>query len=123
LWRLISQSACGSKVLDRPIPVSPLREKPGRERSPHAGSKLTSSPHKRADAPLCIPLAQDRQDPRAGEIYNPRLHKRLDTTHPDLENRFPEDADFDTNFAQPLLQPERSFGQIEEGFWSEHGKD
>lgn len=47
----------------------------------------------------------------------------IQAVYPDLENRFPEDADFDTNFAQPLLQPEQSFGQIEEGFWSEHGKD
>ena len=47
----------------------------------------------------------------------------IQAVYPDLENRFPEDADFDINFAQPLLQPEQSFGQIEEGFWSEHGKD
>jgi hypothetical protein len=46
----------------------------------------------------------------------------LQAVYPDLENRFPEDANFDLNFAQPLLQPERSFGQIEEDFWNAHEK-
>ena len=46
----------------------------------------------------------------------------LQAVYPDLENRFPEDANFDLNFAQPLLQPETSFGQIEEDFWHAHKK-
>ena len=46
----------------------------------------------------------------------------LQAVYPDLENRFPEDANFDLNFAQPLLQPEWSFGQIEEEFWHAHVK-
>jgi len=44
----------------------------------------------------------------------------LQAVYPDLENRFPEDADFDLNFAQPLLQPEKSFDQIEKDFWNAH---
>jgi hypothetical protein len=46
----------------------------------------------------------------------------LQAVYPDLENRFPEAANFDVNFAQPLLQPERSFGQIEEDFWNAQEK-
>lgn len=41
----------------------------------------------------------------------------LQAIYPDLENRFPEDVDFDLNFAQPLLQPDRCFSQTEEDFW------
>jgi hypothetical protein len=44
----------------------------------------------------------------------------LQAVYPDLENRFPEDESFDPNFAQPLLQPERSFGHMEEEFWNAH---
>jgi hypothetical protein len=46
----------------------------------------------------------------------------LQAVYPDLENRFPEDANFDLNFAQPLLQPEKAFGQIEEHFWKAQEK-
>ena len=46
----------------------------------------------------------------------------LQAVYPDLENRFPEDVNFDANFAQPLLQPDRRFGQIEEEFWNAHEK-
>jgi hypothetical protein len=46
----------------------------------------------------------------------------LQAVYPDLENHFPEDANFDLNFAQPLLQPKMSFGQIEEDFWNAHEK-
>ena len=46
----------------------------------------------------------------------------LQAVYPDLENRFPEDTNFDLNFAQPLLQPEKSFGQIEEDFWKAYEK-
>jgi hypothetical protein len=42
----------------------------------------------------------------------------LQAVYPDLENRFPGDANFDLNFAQPLLQSEKPFGQIEEDFWN-----
>ena len=41
----------------------------------------------------------------------------LQAIYPDLENRFPEDTDFDLSFAQPLLQTEQPFGQIEDEFW------
>lgn len=44
----------------------------------------------------------------------------LQAVYPDLENRFPEDHDFDPMFAQPLLQPERNFGKAEEDFWKAH---
>jgi hypothetical protein len=47
----------------------------------------------------------------------------LQAVYPDLENRFPEDANFDLNFAQPLLQPEKSFGKIEEDFWNAHTQE
>ena len=58
------QIACGSKEVDRPFPVSPSGESPGRAGSPHAGSTLpaskkrwhaslpTGSPHKRVSRPL-----------------------------------------------------------------------
>jgi hypothetical protein len=46
----------------------------------------------------------------------------LQAVYPDLENRFPEDANFDLNFAQPLLQPEKSFDEIEEEFWNAHAQ-
>jgi hypothetical protein len=42
----------------------------------------------------------------------------LQAVYPDLENRFPEDTNFDLNFAQPLLQPEQPFSQVEEEFWN-----
>jgi hypothetical protein len=44
----------------------------------------------------------------------------LQAVYPDLENRFPEDANFDSRFAQPLLQPEKYFDTIEEEFWNAH---
>jgi hypothetical protein len=47
----------------------------------------------------------------------------LQAVYPDLENRFPEDENFDLKFAQPLLQPEKAFGHIEEGFWNAHEKE
>jgi hypothetical protein len=47
----------------------------------------------------------------------------LQAVYPDLENRFPEEANFDLSFAQPLLQPGASFGRIEEEFWKAHEKD
>ena len=46
----------------------------------------------------------------------------LQAVYPDLENRFPEDMNFDLKFAQPLLQPEKSFGQIEKEFWNAYEK-
>jgi len=39
----VKESACGSKELDRPFPVSPSGGKPGRAGSPHAGSTLRAS--------------------------------------------------------------------------------
>jgi hypothetical protein len=46
----------------------------------------------------------------------------LQAVYPDLENRFPEDANFDLNFAQPLLQTEKLFGQIEDDLWNAYEK-
>lgn len=42
----------------------------------------------------------------------------LQAVYPDLTNRFPEDADFDSDFAQPLLQPDRPFSELEQDFWN-----
>jgi hypothetical protein len=46
----------------------------------------------------------------------------IQAVYPDLENRFPEDAEFDLNFAQPLLQTGKSFGAIEHYLWNSHEK-
>lgn len=45
----------------------------------------------------------------------------LQAIYPDLENRFPEDPNFNLDFAQPLLQPGRAFTQMEEDLWKRHG--
>lgn len=42
----------------------------------------------------------------------------LQAVYPDLENRFPEDADFDDTFQQPLLQPGQPFRSVEQEFWT-----
>jgi hypothetical protein len=42
----------------------------------------------------------------------------LQAVYPDRENRFPEDADFDSAFQQPLLQPDRPMGACEKDFWA-----
>ena len=41
----------------------------------------------------------------------------LQAVYPDLENRFPEEADFDTAFDQPLLQTVGELGNLEREFW------
>jgi hypothetical protein len=41
----------------------------------------------------------------------------LQAVYPDLENRFPEDDNFDKEFAQPLMQPGAAFTNIERDFW------
>ena len=47
----------------------------------------------------------------------------LQAVYPDLENRFPEEANFDLHFAQPLLQPNKTSGTIEDDFWRAHSKE
>jgi hypothetical protein len=51
-----------------------------------------------------------------------RLHRIADTTlqavYPDLENRFPEDSGFNRAFAQPLLQRDAPFTEVEKEFWA-----
>ena len=61
------QIACGSKESERPFPVSPSGEKPGREGAPHAAGTLRASqnrwhascwrlpPQEGLPPPLCIP--------------------------------------------------------------------
>ena len=66
-----AQTACGSKELEFPLPVSPSGGKPGRAGSPHAQNvprpantagtcRARHSPHKRGSAPLCIPRPATR---------------------------------------------------------------
>jgi hypothetical protein len=58
----------------------------------------------------------------ATRFYEGAEFPALQAVYPDLENRFPEDANFDLTFAQPLLQPEKSFNKIEEEFWNAHAR-
>jgi hypothetical protein len=60
------ESACGSKEVDLPFPVSPSGGKPGRAGSPHA-AKSAAPPTRGAAAPLCIPHP-DAEFPREREF-------------------------------------------------------
>jgi Domain of unknown function (DUF4262) len=42
----------------------------------------------------------------------------LQALSPDLENRFPEEAGFDENFQQPLMQPGVPMTRVEQDFWA-----
>lgn len=42
----------------------------------------------------------------------------LQAVYPDLQNRFPGDAGFDTAFEQPLMQPNRAMTRAEDDFWA-----
>ncbi len=42
----------------------------------------------------------------------------LQAVYPDLENRFPEDAQFDRAFEQPLMQPTAKRTTVENDFWA-----
>jgi hypothetical protein len=42
----------------------------------------------------------------------------LQAVYPDLENRFPEDNEFDRSFEQPLMQPTASMARAENDFWA-----
>jgi len=42
----------------------------------------------------------------------------LQAVYPDLENRFPEDEEFDKEFEQPLMQPEVPMNKVEDDFWA-----
>ena len=42
----------------------------------------------------------------------------LQAVYPDLQNRFPQDPDFDEYFKQPLLQPGSAFTRVESDFWA-----
>jgi len=42
----------------------------------------------------------------------------LQAVYPDLENRFPEDEQFDKGFEQPLMQPAAVMRRVEDDFWA-----
>jgi len=42
----------------------------------------------------------------------------LQAVYPDLKNRFPEDAQFDRAFEQPLMQPTAKMTKVENDFWA-----
>lgn len=42
----------------------------------------------------------------------------LQAVYPDLQNRFPEDEDFDKSFEQPLMQPGAPMTRTENDFWA-----
>jgi hypothetical protein len=42
----------------------------------------------------------------------------LQVVYPDLNNRFPEEDGFNTQFAQPMMQPSAPWTRMEEDFWS-----
>jgi hypothetical protein len=42
----------------------------------------------------------------------------VQAVYPDRENRFPEEAGFDTTFEQPLMQPGAPMTRVEEDFWA-----
>lgn len=42
----------------------------------------------------------------------------LQAVYPDLENRFPEDSEFDKGFEQPLMQPAAPMTRVESDFWA-----
>ena len=54
----------------------------------------------------------------ANWYYGDSQYPVLQAIYPDRENRFPEDSGFDHAFVQPLLQPHRSFTNVEEDFWA-----
>ena len=53
----------------------------------------------------------------ANWFYRETEYPVLQAVFPDLDNRFPEDPDFDTRFIQPLLQKESPVTELEEAFW------
>jgi hypothetical protein len=42
----------------------------------------------------------------------------LQAVYPDLQNRFPEDDEFDKSFEQPLMQPDAPMTTVENDFWA-----
>ena len=42
----------------------------------------------------------------------------LQAVYPDLEDRFPEDSEFDKGFEQPLMQPAAPMTRVEGDFWA-----
>ena len=42
----------------------------------------------------------------------------LQAVYPDIENRFPEDEEFDKKFEQPLMQPTAPMTRVEDDFWA-----
>jgi hypothetical protein len=47
----------------------------------------------------------------------------LQAVYPDRDNRFPEHPDFDSNFRQPLLQPDAPETVVERDFWASADPD
>ncbi len=54
----------------------------------------------------------------ANWYYGDSQFRVLQAVYPDLENRFPEESDFDSAFEQPRLQPDVPSGPVEEDFWA-----
>lgn len=54
----------------------------------------------------------------ANWYYEGTAYPVLQAVYPDLDNRFPEDEDFDANFQQPLLQLNRPFTNVEQDLWA-----
>lgn len=51
-------------------------------------------------------------------FYEGKEFPVLQAVYPDLENRFPEDPEFDRSFQQPLMQPDQLMSPIEKDFWA-----
>jgi Domain of unknown function (DUF4262) len=51
-------------------------------------------------------------------FYDGTAFPVLQAVYPDLENRFPEDEDFEKAFEQPLMQPAAPMTRVENDFWA-----
>jgi hypothetical protein len=51
-------------------------------------------------------------------FYDRTAFPVLQAVYPDLENRFPEDEEFDKAFEQPLMQPAAPMTRVENDFWA-----
>ncbi|SEG48469.1 protein of unknown function [Bryocella elongata] len=54
---------------------------------------------------------------RTNWYYGGEAFPVLQLIYPDAANRFPWDDDFDSDYAQPLLQPGQPEGELERRFW------
>jgi hypothetical protein len=89
-----------------------------------AGSDLTKRRHRELVGRVeCEFRAVDQRWPEhlmdwAVWYYNRADFPVLQLVYPDGEGRFPEDKDFDTEYAQPLMQPASPMTKIENDFWA-----